>query len=120
MFFLIYRVWYRAEKSPVCEKKSKIAHNFFVTKSTDLKTMFLKSPWKMHAETCVTFWYLFKTNKCFFYIYFKTIKVFLWAGHEKLGYEHAFQLYTYSLGPFSRGGGAKRPPRLYIDSDPPA
>ena len=37
-FFLIYRVGYRAEK------KSKIAHNFFVTKATDLKTIFLKSP----------------------------------------------------------------------------
>ena len=55
----------------------------------------------------------------------QTIKViglifFLWAGLEKLGYEHAFQPYTYSLRPFSRGGGAKRPPRLYIDLDPPA
>ena len=26
------------------KKKSKIAHNFFVTKAIDLKTMFLKSP----------------------------------------------------------------------------
>ena len=31
---------YRAEKSPVCEKKSKIAHNLFMTKATDLKTIF--------------------------------------------------------------------------------
>ena len=38
-FFFIYK----AEKSSVCEKKSKIAHNFFVTKATDLKTIFLKT-----------------------------------------------------------------------------
>ena len=30
-------------KSGVCKKKSKIAHNFFMTKATDLKTIFLKS-----------------------------------------------------------------------------
>ena len=28
-------------------------------KATDLKTIFLRSPWKMGVETCVTFWYLF-------------------------------------------------------------
>ena len=37
-------VGYRAKKSPVCEKKkSEIAHNFLVTKATDLQTIFLKS-----------------------------------------------------------------------------
>ena len=42
---LIYRVGYRAEKKfGLGKKKSKIAHNFFVTKATDLKTIFLKSP----------------------------------------------------------------------------
>ena len=40
----------------------------------------------------------------------QTIKViglifFLSAGLEKLGYEHAFQAYTYSQRPISRGGG---------------
>ena len=40
----------------------------------------------------------------------QTIKViglifFLWSDLEKLDYEHAFQPYTYSLRPFSRGGG---------------
>jgi len=34
---------------------------------------------------------------------------FLWAGHEKLGYEHAFQPYTYSLRPFSWRGGRQTP-----------
>ena len=44
---------------------------------------------------------------------------FLWVGHERLGYKHAFQPYSYSLGPFSRGGGAKTPLlRLCIDSGP--
>jgi len=37
-----------------------------------------------------------------------------------LGYEHAFQPYTYSVRPFSRGGGIWRPPKLCTDSDPPA
>ena len=41
-------------KSLVCKKKSKIAHNFFMTKATDLKTIILKSPRKMDVETCVT------------------------------------------------------------------
>ena len=40
-YFFIYRVGYRVEK--VCEKnKSKIAHNFFVTKAKDLKAFFSK------------------------------------------------------------------------------
>ena len=33
-------------KNPICEKKSKKANNFFVTKATDLKTLFLKKPLK--------------------------------------------------------------------------
>ena len=44
--------------------------------------------------------------------------IFQWAGLEKLGYEHAFKPYTYSLRSFSKRGG--RRPILYIDSDPPA
>ena len=36
----MHRVGYRAVKSPVCVKKSKIAHNFFANKATDLKTNF--------------------------------------------------------------------------------
>ena len=50
----MHRVGYRAVKSPECVKKYKIAHNFFMTKATDLKTIFLKSPCKMDVETCVT------------------------------------------------------------------
>ena len=56
----------------------------------------------------------------------QTIKVinlifFQSADLEKLGFEHAFQPYIYSLRPFSKGGGRKTPPSsLYIDSDPPA
>ena len=47
----MHRVGYRAVKSPECvKKKSKIAHNFFMTKATDLKTIFLKSPWKMGVD----------------------------------------------------------------------
>ena len=38
------RVGNRAVKSPVCVKKTEIAHNSFVTKATDLKTIFLKNP----------------------------------------------------------------------------
>ena len=47
LFLLMRRVEYRAVKSPVCLRKSKMAHSFFLTKATDLKTVFLKSPWKM-------------------------------------------------------------------------
>ena len=45
-FFLMHRVGYRQDgkKSDLWEKKSKIPHNFFVTKATDLKTTFLGSP----------------------------------------------------------------------------
>ena len=46
----------------------------------------------------------------------QTIKVidlifFQWAGLENLGYEHAFNSYTYSLRPFSKGGGPWDAPR---------
>ena len=90
----------------------------------------------MHVETCATLWYLSKTKKNIFFLILslfkaffpqlpstQTIKViglifFLWAGHEKLGYEHVFQPYAYSLRPFSRGGPQAiqriRPPSLYI------
>ena len=48
----------------------------------------------------------------------KLLVFFHLAGNEKLGYEHTFQPYIYSL---RRGYGAKRPPpRLYINSDPTA
>ena len=30
----MHGVWYKAEKSPVFEKKSRIAYTFFVTKAT--------------------------------------------------------------------------------------
>ena len=38
---------------------------------------------------------------------------FQWAGPEKLGYKHAFQLYSYSLRPFSKAIHRFRPPSLY-------
>ena len=109
-----------------------------MTKATDLKTIFLKSPWKMGVETCITLWYLFKTNKKYFYICLKlffsifsilpstqTIKVidpifFQWASLEKLCYEHAFQPYTYSLRPFSRGGGKRPLPQAIHRFRPPS
>ena len=53
-FFFISRVGTERKQIPVCEKKNLIAHNFFVTKATDLKTIFLKSPSKIHVEKCVT------------------------------------------------------------------
>ena len=34
-----------------------------MTKATDLKTIYLKSPLKMHVKTCVTLTYLFKPQK---------------------------------------------------------
>ena len=44
----MHRVECKAVKSPECvKKKSKIAQNFLMTKATDLKTIFLKRPWKI-------------------------------------------------------------------------
>ena len=43
--YVMHSVRYRTVKMSVCVKK-------IVTKATDLKTEFLKSPWK----TCVTLW----------------------------------------------------------------
>ena len=37
---------YRAVKSPVCVKKTKMAHKFFVTKATDLKIIIFEKPLK--------------------------------------------------------------------------
>ena len=64
----MHRVVHRAVKSSVCVKKTIIAHNFFVTKATDLEIRVLKNPLKMDEETCVKIIYLFKTN-IFFYIF---------------------------------------------------
>ena len=56
----------------------------------------------------------------------QTVKVinlifFLRAGLEKLGYEHAFQPFNYSLWPLSRGAPNAPPPQdIHIDSEPPA
>ena len=54
----------------------------------------------------------------------QTIKViglifFLRAGHEKLGYEHGFQPYTFSLRPSSRGA-PNAPPQAIHRFRPPA
>ena len=40
----MHRVGYNALKIPECVKK--IAHNFFMTKATDLKTIFFFNPLK--------------------------------------------------------------------------
>ena len=40
----MHRVGYRAVNVRSVKKKSKIAHNFSMTKATDLKSMFLKTP----------------------------------------------------------------------------
>ena len=96
------------KKSGLWKKKSKISHNFFVTKAKDLKIIFL-SPWKMHVEKCVTLnWYLFKTKR--------NLKLWtkLWAGLEKLHFNSITILYDL----FLEGGAERPPPRLYIDSDP--
>ena len=66
-YFFMHRLDYRAVKSPVyVKKKYKIAHNFFVTKATDLKALFVRSPWKTNVETYVTLWYLSKKKSYFF------------------------------------------------------
>ena len=44
MFFLNLQGSVQGKTNAVCEKKTKIAHNLFVTKATNLKTIFLKSP----------------------------------------------------------------------------
>ena len=41
------RIGCRAVKNPECvKKKSKIAHNFFMTKATDLKIIIFEKPLK--------------------------------------------------------------------------
>ena len=44
----MHRLGNMTVKSPECAKKSKIANNFFMTKATDLKTIFSKK-WKSHT-----------------------------------------------------------------------
>ena len=44
----------------------KIAHNSFVTKATDLKTIFLKNPRKIDVKTWSHFDICLKQNKIFF------------------------------------------------------
>ena len=87
-----------------------------MTKATDLKTKFLKSPWKMDVDTCVTLWYLFKTKTkkslhffdlfCHFFLSLpsnQTIKVIdLFYFNEILGFEHfnPIQKLNFSKMPF--------------------
>ena len=93
-----------------------------MTKATDLKTIFLKSPWIIHVKTCVTLWYLFRTKNNFFFRFFPFSHIFspclapklincyrsnfffFEMTMKKLGNEHAYQPYTYSLKSVSRGG----------------
>ena len=58
-------------------KKSKKFHNFLVTKATDLKSTFLKSPWKMGGKTCVWSWNFPKTKNFYFYFFRPFFLIFL-------------------------------------------
>ena len=112
-----------------------MAQKNFVTKATNLKIKFLKSPWKMNLETChdiclkkqkkITFCYPFLA----FFSTFpsaKTIKViglifFSMSWPWKIGlWTCILTLYLFSKAFFLEGGAWDAPPRLYIDSDPPA
>ena len=61
------------KKSGLCKRKSKIAHNFFKIKATDLKAIFLKSPWKMGVEMCddMGVEMIFVLNKKLFFTFFR-------------------------------------------------
>ena len=61
------RVGYRAGKSPVCVKKSKIAQNFYMTLGTDVITIFLKSPSKNGCRNMchILIFVINKTKKVF-------------------------------------------------------
>ena len=129
----MHRVWYGAVKSPECKKKSKIAHNFVLTKATDLTTILLKSPWKMHIETCVTLDICLKQNKIFFSFFWpffrhfftlpsaQTIKViglffFSFSWPWKIGLWTCIStLYLFSLG----GGAPNAPPQAIHRFKPP-
>ena len=65
----MHSVGYIAVKSPVCVKtKSKIAHNFFVTKATDLNFIFEK-PLKIgYRNMCHTL--IFVLNYLLFFWHF--------------------------------------------------
>ena len=131
VFFFTHRVGYRAVK------KSKIAHNIFITKATDLKLYFWKALENGWSNKCHTLIFVLNKKQIltffwpFFWHFFNPstqtkkvidLNVFQWAGLEIFGYKDAFQPYTYSLMPFSREGRAWdapqsihrfRPPCLY-------
>ena len=114
----MHRVGYRAVKSPGGVKKFKIAHDFLMTKATDLKTICLKSPWKMDVETCVTLWYLIKTTKNIFDLFL----AFLSNLSSTQAIKVIDLIFSMSnpipiLSGLFIGGGA--PPSLNEDSDPP-
>ena len=95
----------------------------------NLQNYTFEKPWKMHVETYMchthTLIFVLKIFFIFLTLFSQTINVngqifFLWAGLEKLGNEHAFQPYTFSLSHILGGGAQNALPRLYIDSDHPA
>ena len=57
-YFVKYIFLQGGKKSGLCKNNSKIVHNYYVTKATDLKTIFLKTldkwVWK-HVETKTIF-----------------------------------------------------------------
>ena len=74
IFYLLGRV--QGRKKSILKKKSKITHNFFVTKTTNIKIIFLKSPWKMDDDTSVTLWYLFKRKPNFSFTFLEPFLAF--------------------------------------------
>ena len=61
---------HKGDTKPEYVKKSKIAHNFFMTKATVLKTIFLKSPWKISVETYVSLILIFVLNQKKYFLHF--------------------------------------------------
>ena len=102
-----------------------------MTNATDLKTIFLKSPRKIHVETCVTLWYLFKTKKCYLKNFFdpfigifsplpstQIIKVICLIFFYELALKNWAMKMHFNSKPILSGlfsiGGAKRPPPQVI------
>ena len=61
---------------------------------------------------------IFNLNKKKYFLPFFTFFSMSWPWI--LGYEHAFQPYTYSLRPFSRGGMPNAPPQAIHSFKPPS
>ena len=71
LYKTFFYAWGRVLGGKKCYKNYKITYNFFVTKASDLKILFLKSLWKMDAETYHT-----KQNKIFFTFFYYFFGIF--------------------------------------------